>query len=84
MAFLPAIAALNSLNVLNLLIRNANRSIFRIGLVMLIAAAATAVLLVSSGHFRLFGAYTLIIELGALLMYEYAIKQANHRSPAPN
>lgn len=84
MAFLPAIAALNSLNVLNLLIRNANRSIFRIGLVMLIAAAATAVLLVSSGQFRLFGAYTLIIELGALLMYEYTIKQANHRSPAPN
>jgi hypothetical protein len=73
MAFLPTLAALNSLNVLQLLIKNDNRAIFRIAVIVLLLAFGAAGLLVFSSQYRLFGTYTLIVEVGALLLYEYRI-----------
>lgn len=74
MAFVPAIAALNVLNVMDLLLKNEGASIFRIAIVLVIIAVLLAVALVKSGEVRLFGIYTLIIELCALVSYEYVIR----------
>jgi O-antigen/teichoic acid export membrane protein len=76
MAFLPTVAALNSLNVLELLIKNDNKAIFRIAMMLLLISIVTAVLLVWSSQAYLFGLYIVVIELCALLMFEYAIKKS--------
>jgi O-antigen/teichoic acid export membrane protein len=79
MAFVPTFAALNSLNVLDLLLKNDTLSIFRIALVLLVLSVFTAWYLVTSGLDQWFGGYTLLIEGSALLMYEYVIKKSSQK-----
>lgn len=79
MAFLPTLAALNSLNVLDLLIKNEIVSIFRIALILIVISSSLALFLVKSEYYTWFGAYTLVIEFCALLMYEYTIKKSNSK-----
>lgn len=76
MAIVPTIAALNCLNVLDLLIKNNIVYIFRIAVILTILSTSLAYFLVQSGQYKWFGAYTIIVELGALLMYEYVIKKS--------
>lgn len=75
MAFVPTLAALNCLNVLDLLLKNNIISIFRIAVVLMIISIISAYFLVHSGQYVWFGAYTILIELSALLMYEYVIRK---------
>ena len=76
MAIVPTIAALNCLNVLDLLIKNNIVYIFRIAVILTILSTSLAYFLVQSGQYKWFGAYTIVVELGALLMYEYVIKKS--------
>lgn len=75
MAFLPALAALNSFNVLELLIRDQNIFIFKIAMILLILAASLSLAIVSWGNLFWFGTYTLLVEISAVLMYEYVIRK---------
>jgi O-antigen/teichoic acid export membrane protein len=76
MAIVPTLAALNCLNVLDLLLKNDIVSIFRIAIILMIISILSAYFLVQSGQYKWFGAYTILIELSALLMYEYVIKKS--------
>ena len=75
MAFVPAAAAFNCLNVLELLIRGNNQSIFNIALILLGLAFSLAFGISFLKDIYLLGAYTLIIEISAIAMYEYVIKK---------
>ncbi len=75
MAIVPTISALNFLNVLDLLLKNNTIYIFRIALILLIISLLTAFTLFNSGHLTFIGAFTLIIEISALMMYEYIVKK---------
>ncbi|MFC4213106.1 oligosaccharide flippase family protein [Pedobacter lithocola] len=77
MAFVPTLAALNVLNVLDLLLKNDTLSIFRIALILLAISAFVAWILVTQGLQQWFGIYAIIIEGSALLMYEYVIKKSS-------
>jgi O-antigen/teichoic acid export membrane protein len=75
MAFLPFLAALNVFNVLECLIRNDNVLIFRIAMILLILATGLAWAIVSNDQLFYLGTYSLIIETGALLFYEFSINR---------
>lgn len=77
MAFLPAVAALNSFNVLELLIRDKNAFIFKIAMILLVLSILISFPIVFWGNIFWFGTYTLIIEFSAVLMYEYVIRKNN-------
>ena len=76
MAFVPTVAALNSLNVVDLLLKNDNVSIFRIAMILLVLAILLSVMFVITAQVQLFGYYILIIDLCGLLMYEYVVKRS--------
>ena len=73
MALLQVLAAVNSFNVIELLIKGDNLYIFRIAMILLIIATALSVSIALSKTLFLLGAYSLIVEFAALLMYEYVI-----------
>lgn len=75
MAFVPTISALNVLNVLDQLLKNNTIYIFRIAVILFFTSILLTFLLLNSGHNQFVGAFTLIVELCALLMYEYVIKK---------
>jgi O-antigen/teichoic acid export membrane protein len=75
MAFVPAVSALNVLNVLDQLLKNNNIYIFRIALALFIISILVAFLSLNIGNYLLIGAFTLIVETSAWLLYEYIIKK---------
>ncbi|MBD1392302.1 oligosaccharide flippase family protein [Mucilaginibacter glaciei] len=75
MAFVPTISALNVLNVLDQLLKNNTIYIFRIAVVLFFTSILVTFFLLNSNHNQFVGAFTLIVELCALLMYEYTIKK---------
>lgn len=75
MAFVPVISAVNVFSMLDLLLRNKATQIFRIAIILMVLSASIAFILAIHGGL-LVGAFTLIIEISAGLMYEYAIKKA--------
>lgn len=77
MAFVPLLAALNFINVLDRLLKNDHYTIFRIALIMLMISSFTSFVFVYSGKFQIFGFYAVITELMALLLYEYFIRKTN-------
>ena len=80
MAFVPAVAAWNSCSAIDLLIRNDKRQIFKIAILLLIISLVTTFILVSRGYSAWYGAYTLAVELAALLMYQFAIQKSRKHS----
>ncbi|MGI4750003.1 MAG: oligosaccharide flippase family protein [Janthinobacterium lividum] len=74
MAIVPAISALNVLNVIDLLLKNKTIYIFRIAIILLIISLLTAFSLINFGQFMFIGTFTLIIETSGWLMYEYMVK----------
>ncbi len=84
MAFLPAAAALNSFNVLELLIRDKNIFIFKIAMALLVLSAGISLPIVLWGNIYWFGIYTLLIEVTAVLMYEYMILKNSRMNPGIN
>jgi O-antigen/teichoic acid export membrane protein len=75
MALVPLISAFNVLNVLDQLLKNNTVYIFRIATILLVIALPLAWIAAHNNNYMLIGAFTLIIELAALLMYEYCIKK---------
>lgn len=73
MAFLQVLAAINSFNVIELLIKGGNFQIFRIAMVLLIISTLLSISVSFSKNLTFLGTYSLFIELAALLMYEYEI-----------
>ncbi len=73
MGLLQVLAAINSFNVIELLIRGNNLYIFRIAMILLVVAAILSVGIAFSKSLFLLGTYALIVELSALLMYEFVI-----------
>jgi Membrane protein involved in the export of O-antigen and teichoic acid len=75
MAFVPLISAFNVLNVLDQLLKNNTVYIFRIATILLVLALPLAFIAAHTNNYLLIGGFTLIIELAALMMYEYCIKK---------
>jgi O-antigen/teichoic acid export membrane protein len=75
MAFVPVVSAFNVFSVLDMLLKNKNIYIFKIALGLVCIGVLAAFGLVSIGNYLLIAAFTLIIELCALAMYEYVIKK---------
>lgn len=75
MALVPTVAALNSLNVLDLLIKNKNAAVFRISMISLIISIITVFIFVKEKNYMAIAYYALLIESVNLLMYEMAIRK---------
>lgn len=75
MAFVQVLAALNSFNVLELLIRGQNIFIFRIGVILFVLGLILSLSISLKGNLFLLGSYTLILEIAAVLMYEIVIRK---------
>lgn len=75
MALVPFISAFNVLNVLDQLLKNNTVYIFRIATILLILALPLSFIAAKLNNYILIGGFTLVIELSALLMYEYCIKK---------
>lgn len=80
MAFVPLVSALNVLNVLDQLLKNNTVYIFRIAVILLIVSVLAAFILLTLGYSPLIGAFTLVVEISAWLMYEYMVR----KTPAKN
>lgn len=79
MAFVPTIAALNSLNIIELLIKKENTTLSKTAIFLAIFSFATAWILTSYSTTKWFGIYTFSVEITALLIYEYLIKKSEKR-----
>ncbi len=69
-SFVPLIAALNTLNVIELLISNSYSSLFIMGLTLLVLSAINSYLFLLAGE-RFFGYYPIIMEICALFLCIY-------------
>ncbi len=75
MAFVPIISAFNVFSMLNLLLKQARRSIFNIGAVLIGVATVIAYASVYTQNIYFVGSFTILVEGAAWIMYEYAIKK---------
>jgi len=76
-ALVPLIAALNSLNVADLLIKQQYQYIFIIAVLLLFIAILFAQILISLQQPGLFGLYLLVIECSSIPLYLYFIRKTN-------
>ncbi|MEA3427447.1 MAG: oligosaccharide flippase family protein [Bacteroidota bacterium] len=76
-SLVPLAAALNALNVIDMLMRGDYRTIFWIGLVIISIAVVVTEIFIFSGNTHAFGFYPIIIESSALPLYLYFIKKNN-------
>jgi O-antigen/teichoic acid export membrane protein len=76
-ALVPFIAALNSLNVADLLIKHQYKQIFIIAVVLLLLGIVLAQILIYLNQPHLFGLYLLIIECCSIPLYLYFIHKTN-------
>ncbi len=81
MAFLQVLAAINSFNVIELLIKGSNLYIFRIAMVLLIISTLLSIGVSFRKSLTLLGVYSLFVELAALLMYEFVIHRSKSSIP---
>lgn len=79
MAFVPTIAALNSLNIIELLIKKENTTLSKTAIFLAIFSLAIAWILTSYSPTKWFGIYTFSVEITALLIYEYLIKKSEKK-----
>lgn len=74
MAIVPTISALNSLNVIDQLIKKKTINIFRIAIVLLVLSLLLTFTIFETGNYMFYGAFALVIETCAWLLYEFAVK----------
>lgn len=79
MALVPTIAALNSLNIIELLIKKENTTLSKTAIFLACFAFLMTWLLTSFAATKWFGIYTLSIEITALFIYEYLINKSEKR-----
>lgn len=72
---MPFVAALNSLNVIDLLMKNEYRYIFLIALILLGISIAASLLFIQTGNKYIFGYYPVTVEIFSLPLYFYYIKK---------
>lgn len=75
MAFVPFISALNVSNMLDQLIKNNTVYMFKVSTILFFIAILLTFASISLNSYLLIGAFTLLIETSAWLMYEYIIKK---------
>lgn len=80
MAFIPAISALNVLNVLDQLLKNNNIYIFRIAVALFIISLTVAFTVVNVKNHLLIGTFSVIVETSAWLLYEYIVKKTSRNN----
>ncbi|SJZ73660.1 lipopolysaccharide biosynthesis protein [Sediminibacterium ginsengisoli] len=80
-SFVPFVASMNLLNVLDLLIKNRYADIFKIAVIILMLTVTTALLFLKFGSVYSFGYYPLIIELCSIPLYLYFIRNSLKFSP---
>lgn len=76
--FVPLIAALNSLNVAELLFYNQYAAIFKIAIILLAISLLSSIIFFQIGNLNWFGFFPLVAEIGSIPFYLYFIKK--HRS----
>lgn len=72
----PLIAALNSMNVIDLLLKNKYHYIFIIGLILLIVSAITTWCFMKFGDIASYGYYQVIVEIFSIPLYLYYIRKS--------
>jgi O-antigen/teichoic acid export membrane protein len=77
-AFVPLVIALNSLNLLELLIRNKYAAIFRVSLVILVISALVSFLFLQLNNTSYFAFYPMVVETACLLLYLAYLKKNPH------
>ena len=82
-SLVPLAAALNALNVIDMIMRGQYRTIFGIGLIIITIAIAVTQIFVFSGNTNAFGFYPIIIEISALPFYLYFIRKNNNKMSGP-
>lgn len=82
-SLVPLAAALNALNVIDMIMRGQYRTIFGIGLIIITIAIAVTQIFVFSGNTNAFGFYPIIIEISALPFYLYFIRKNNNKMSRP-
>ena len=75
-SFAPLVAALNSLNVIDLLMRDKYHYIFIIALILLGVTIASSAIFITKADHWMFGYYPITVEVFSLPLYWYFI----HRS----
>ncbi len=75
MAFVPVISALNLSNMLDQLIKNNTVYIFKVSTILFVISLLLTFTSIALNSYFLIGAFTLVIETSAWLMYEYVIKK---------
>lgn len=68
-SFTPLIIALNGLNIIDVLLKNAYHMIFKISLIILFISMACSVIMISIDKPLIFAYYPVIIELSCLVVY---------------
>lgn len=72
---MPLVSALNSLNVIELLLRNRYNDIFRIAVILLAISILLSFLFVQWGNTQLFGLFSILVEVFSIPLYLYFIKR---------
>jgi O-antigen/teichoic acid export membrane protein len=75
----PLIMALNSLNVMDLLMRNEYKSIFKIAVALFIITVSMSLLLSAWHNTSLFGYYPVIVEISSLPLSLYFISKSDKK-----
>lgn len=81
--FVPLIATLNSLNIIELLIKDQYRLLFYTSVVLLIVTVITSVLFVTINHPKSFGWYAVLIELASLIITVYFLRSRRSNVAIP-
>ncbi|SDW84517.1 Membrane protein involved in the export of O-antigen and teichoic acid [Hydrobacter penzbergensis] len=76
-AFVPFIAALNAMNVIDLLVKNRYSYLFTIGVILCSIAIITSFLFVKLGHENWYGYFPIIIEVCSLPLYFLFIRKTH-------
>lgn len=79
MALVPTVSALNSLNVIELLIKKENEILSKTAIFLSILSLIVAWLLTTHFSTKWTGSYTITIELISLIIYEFLIRRSSKR-----
>lgn len=78
----PLIAALNSMNVLDLLLKNKYNYIFFIAMILLAISAIVSFIFIRANNSGLFGYYQIIVEIFSLPLYLYFMHKSDRKTDA--
>lgn len=80
-SFVPLVAALNAMNVIDLLMKDKYHYIFRIALILFGVTVCSSLIFLLQGNASAFGYYPITVEICALPLYAFYIKRTKANSP---